>query len=196
MRVVESKATELIIYANIIFFILQILIPGFTEAFYFDPKVAFVEPWRFITSMFLHGGVGHIFFNMYALWLFGTIVERRIGAGEFLRLYFLSGIVGNLSYWLVVFLGINPSVPALGASGAVYGVLGAAAVLYPNLLIFVWWLPMRLYQAAFLWFIIEFLGVFNPYSGIASAAHLGGLIIGLWYGKKWRERIMSYFWEW
>ena len=192
----EGKVTDALIYANVLMFLLQLIMPGLTEAFYFDPSKALAEPWRFITSMFLHGGIGHIFFNMYALWLFGSIVERRVGSLEFLKLYFLAGIFGNITYLLAVYSGIYPNVPALGASGAVYGVLGAASVLYPNLVVFVWWVPMRLYQAAVLWFVLEFLGIFNPYSGIASAAHVGGLILGILYAKKWRDRFLRSYFGW
>jgi len=163
-------------------FFLQ-LIPGFTEAFIFDPALALSQPWRFITSMFLHGDFTHIFFNMLALLMFGPILESRVGTKKFLMFFFIGGIVGSLLYYLTIIVGIAPPVPALGASGGIYTILGALAVLTPDLVVYLWFVPMRMSMAAIVWVILEFLGTFNPYSGIASAAHLGGLIFGWLYAK-------------
>ncbi|MBD3210298.1 rhomboid family intramembrane serine protease [Candidatus Micrarchaeota archaeon] len=168
-------------------FIFQMVSDGITEALIFVPSLAFQEPWRFVTSMFLHGGLMHLFFNAYALFLFGSILERKVSRQEYLLIYFGAGLVGGVAYYLTYVLGIIPSIPALGASGAIYGLLGAVAVLLPNLRIFVWFIPMTMRQAAILWLVVEFLGTFNISSGIASAAHLGGLVFGLifaWYLKK------------
>ncbi|MCX8205806.1 MAG: rhomboid family intramembrane serine protease, partial [Candidatus Micrarchaeota archaeon] len=77
--------------------------------------------------------------------------------------------------------GIAPPVPALGASGAIYAILGALAIVAPDMVVFLMFIPLRMRQAAVLWVIIEFFGTFNTMSGIASAAHLGGLVLGLAY---------------
>ena len=167
-------------------FILQLTIPMVTEVFIFDPQLAITEPWRFVSSMFLHGGMMHLFFNGYALFLFGSILERRISKKDYLIIYFGAGLVGGFLYYATYLLGIIPPIPALGASGAIFGILGAVAILLPNLRIFVWFIPMSMRQAAIFWFALEFIGTFNIGSGIASAAHLGGLIFGLayaWYLK-------------
>jgi len=150
-----------------------------TSLFLFVPSLAFSEPWRFLTSMFLHGGIMHIFFNAYALILFGSILERRVSRKEFLAIYFIGGLAGGLAYLSTYYLGIIPNIPALGASGAIYAVLGAVAVLMPDMRIFVWFIPMSMRQAAIFWVVIELLNSFNIGSGIASAAHLGGLLIGI-----------------
>jgi len=175
-------------------FIFQMISPNFTEAFVFVPAIAFAEPWRFISSMFLHGGYMHIFFNAYALFLFGSILERKLSKSQFLTLYFVAGLVGGLAYYMTYILGIIPSVPALGASGAIYGILGACAVMFPNMRIFVYFIPMKMKYAAVLWVALELFGSFNINSGIASAAHLGGLVFGLafaWYvANKQREEEM------
>lgn len=162
-------------------FLFQMVSPAFTDTFIFDPLLATQEPWRFITSMFLHGGYMHIFFNAYALFLFGSIVERKMSPTQFLLLYFASGIIGGLAYYATYLFGIIPAIPALGASGAIFGVLGAAAVMFPEMRIFVWFFPMKMKQAAVFWIILELFGSFNVASGIASAAHLGGLLFGLAY---------------
>ena len=167
-------------------FILQSVIPSFTNSFIFDPLKAFSEPWRFVSSMFLHGSFIHLFFNAYALFMFGTILENKVSVKKYLIIFFGAGIVGGFLYYLTYIFGIIPAVPALGASGAIYGVLGAVAMILPELPIFVWFIPMRMKHAAILWVALEFLGTFDISSGIASAAHLGGLVFGLlyaWYLK-------------
>ncbi len=158
-------------------------IPGFTEAFIFNPTVALSQPWRFVTSIFLHADLTHIFFNMLALLMFGPILENRVGQNRFLMMFFAGGIIGSVLYYLTIVVGIAPAVPALGASGAIYAILGALAVLTPELVIYMWFVPMRMGMAVFVWVAIEFIGTFNMSSGIASAAHLGGLAFGFIYAK-------------
>lgn len=162
-------------------FLFQMVSPDFTEAFIFAPLLAFQEPWRFITSMFLHGGIMHLFFNGFALLLFGNVVERRIGSKQFIILYFVSGLIGGLAYYATYLLGIIPPIPALGASGAIFGCLGAAAIMFPEMRIYVYFIPMKMKHAAILFVFLEFFGSFNLASGVASAAHLGGLLFGLAY---------------
>jgi len=178
-----GKITNYLLLLIGIIFIFQLLIPNLTETFYFIPAVAMAQPWRFLTSMFLHDptGLTHIFFNAYALYLFGTILERRINAKDYLIIYFGAGILGGLCFYATYLLGIIPDIPALGASGAIYGIMGAVAILMPEVRLFVIFLPMSIRQAAVVWIVLEFLGTFNPDSGIASAAHLGGLFFGLIY---------------
>ncbi len=182
-----------------LFFILQLIIPPFTDSFIFDPLLAVSEPWRFLTSMFLHGGLSHIFFNAYALFMFGSVLETQVGKKDYLAIYFGAGILGGLLYYLTYILGIIPPIPALGASGAIYGILGAVAILLPDMRIFFWFFPMWMREAAILWVALEFFGTFNVASGIASAAHLGGLIFGLgyaWFLKRGRYGGASQSWEW
>jgi len=168
-----------------LFFILQLAIPGFTDAFLLKPDLLLSEPWRALTSVFLHDPTSllHIFFNGFSLLMFGPYLEQIIGSRRFLYLFLAAGIAGSLLYWLTYATGIMGPlpIPALGASGAIFGILGALAILRPNLMIYVWFFPMQMYQAAIVWVILELFGVFNP-SGIASAAHLGGLFLGLAYG--------------
>lgn len=172
------KVTHFLLLTLGFIFLLQMVFPFIENLFIFVPSLAFSEPWRFISSMFLHADLTHLFFNCYALFMFGSILESRVTKTQFLSIYFISGLAGGLLYLLTIYLGIiNPS-PALGASGAIYGILGAVAVLLPELTIFVWFFPMKMKYAAIFWALIEFAGSFNRYSGIGSAAHLGGLLIG------------------
>lgn len=172
------KATHFLLLTLGFIFILQMVFPFIENLFVFVPSLAFSEPWRFITSMFLHADLTHLFFNCYALFMFGSILESRVNKTEFLSIYFISGLAGGLLYLMTIYLGIIDPNPALGASGAIYGILGAVAIMLPELTIFMWFFPMKMKYAAILWALIEFAGSFNRYSGIGSAAHLGGLIVG------------------
>lgn len=150
-------------------FVAQMAIPDFTEAFLLDSSLVFSEPWRLVTSMFLHGDVAHIAYNMFALLLFGSILERELGR-LYVPFYFTAGIVSGIA-----------AVPfyeaALGASGAVYGVMGALAAIKPRLIVFVMGVPMPMIAAAFVWLALDTVGFFSS-DGIANAAHIGGLLFG------------------
>lgn len=174
-----------------IIFIVQLSSPTTTSNFDFNPLKALSEPWRFITSVFLHGSFEHILFNGLALFMFGSVLERVITTKQYLTLYLGAGIIGGILYYLTFLLGIIPPIPALGASGAIYGIMGALAILVPNLTVYMWFAPMKIRYAAVLWIILEFIGTFNISSGIASAAHLGGLVFGIIYGIYLKRQIDS-----
>jgi len=189
-------------------FLLQMVSPAVTDAFVFDPYLAWTEPWRFVTSMFLHADIMHIFFNAYALFMFGSILESRISRRDYLTIFFGAGLIGGLVYYLTT-LGPWPPLclsgdaivfcQALGASGAIYGILGAVAVLLPDMRIFMMFFPMKMRYAAILWVALEFLGTFDQGSGIGSAAHLGGLVFGIiyaWYISRKPPEYQPQSWEW
>jgi len=172
--------TLVLLFIMGIVFILQSLFPQLTTMFYFDPSRAISDPWLFITSIFLHGGLLHLFFNAYALFLFGPILERKIKQNKFLILFFGAGIIGGITYYESILLGLTPMIPALGASGAIFGILGAVVILLPEMRIFLWFFPMKMKHAAIIWILFELYGSFNMAgSGIASIAHLGGLFFGM-----------------
>ncbi len=175
-------ATLILIPIMIAIFILEIFIPSIITYFSFTPNYALEEPWTFVTSIFLHFDMRHIFFNMLALFMFGIVLESKIGHGKFLLIFFLSGIIGNVGYMMTT---SDPNIPAIGASGAVYGIMGAAAIVMPFALVFVS-IPIPMIAAAFLWGISEFSGLFVP-SNIAHGAHLAGLFIGVIYGLYLRK---------
>jgi uncharacterized protein len=134
--------------------------------------------------MFLHGDFMHLFYNMFALGLFGIILENIIGSKKFLTIYFAGGLIAGVAATL-----FYPA--ALGASGAIMAVMGCLAVLRPSMKVYVWMVPMPMAIAALVWVAGDVLGLFAP-SGIASAAHLGGmffgLIAGLFLRKKFGEK--------
>jgi hypothetical protein len=189
MKILEI-GTFPILALIVIMYILQGLVPNFTESLYFVPSKMLTEPWRMVTSMFLHGGFMHLLLNAWALFLFGTLVEKRAGEEEFFKIFIIAGIVGSMGYWLAYAVGIIPDVPALGASGAIFGIMGAAAVLFPDMILYIWFFPMKMRDAAILFAIIELYGTMTmTSSGIASAAHLGGLVFGFIY-MKWKMQRM------
>ena len=178
------KWTFVFIIACIVVFFLQITEIFDWRYFAFTPDLAFDMPWTFITSIFLHADFGHLLFNMIVLFFLGMFLESRIGSKNFLIIFFLAGVGGSLGYMITASGSLTP---AVGASGAIYGILGALAVIMPFAMVWLWGLvPMPMIAVAFLWGIMDFFGLFGGGS-IAHGAHLGGLFVGLacgWYLKK------------
>jgi rhomboid family protein len=148
------------------------------------PGFALRYPWMFVTSIFLHASFSHLFFNMLALFFFGIYLEPMIGRRRFVALFFAAGIIGNAGY---MFTAPTPYTPAIGASGAIYGVVGALAALTPFAIVFVGLIPMPMILAAAGWALLAFLGLFEP-STIAVGAHLAGMGVGAAYGVYLRAR--------
>jgi len=164
----------LLVLLNLVFFMLQWLLGAdFTSSFMLIKGQALVRPWILVTSMFLHNGVYHLIVNMYVLLVFGGLVEERIGKKRFLLLYFISGIVAS-------FIGNFIYSAALGASGAVFGVLGALVMVMPHLKVYPMFVPVpvRLWIVLILFTIIDVL--FFP--NVAVLAHITGGIVGLLFG--------------
>lgn len=163
----------------IFLFILQVIIPGLTDALVLN-KNALSEPWRFISAIFIHGSVVHLISNLFALILFGLILESIIKSSRFFAVFLVSGIIANL-----IAFNFYPS--SLGASGAIFGIIGCLVILRPGMTVWAFSLPMPLFIAALLWMIGDLLGVFFPDS-IGHIAHLSGLFIGLIFGTYFRAR--------
>ena len=165
-----------LLIANVVMFFVQQTVPGATSLLMFIPSQVLVHPWTIVTYMFLHGGFGHIFFNMLALYFFGPPVEQRIGGNRFITLYLISGIVGAL-------FSIVLGVPVIGASGAVMGVSLAFAKFWPRQQVMIWGvLPIEARWLVMIYAAIDILG-FAGYGtrGIANLAHLGGFAGALLY---------------
>ncbi|MBI2005502.1 MAG: rhomboid family intramembrane serine protease [Candidatus Aenigmarchaeota archaeon] len=157
--------------------------------FAFTPALALEMPWTFITSIFMHADLAHLFFNMFALLMFGLTLESKIGPRNYLTIFFVSGIIGSIGYLLT---SSNPLIPAIGMSGSIYGIMGTLAMLMPGTMVFIGgFFPMPMIFAVFFWGISEFLGLFYP-SGIARGAHLAGLFIGILYGLYIRKKEETY----
>ncbi len=157
-------------------FILQAIFG--TEPFLLVNSLKWSEPWRLLTSIFAHGSPAHLLSNIFALSLFGLILEGRIGSRKFLWFFMLSGVVVNV---------FSPYGRSLGASGAIYAVIGALAVLRPAMVVWVQWIPMPMIFAGLVWLLQDVFGLFYP-SGVANAAHISGLFLGAGAGLAWRKR--------
>jgi membrane associated rhomboid family serine protease len=152
--------------------------------------------WQLATYMFLHGGIFHILFNMLALWMFGTDLERRWGTRYFLKFYFVTGIGAGALTVLVSLLPFEfaqhlQGAIIIGASGAVYGLLLAYAMYFPErtIILYVFPLPAKIFVA-----IVGAIALFSSLSdagGLANATHLGGLLIGYLLLKSGRIHPMS-----
>lgn len=202
IRARRLPLVNLILIAATIFVFIQQLMSFNQDAFIrsyalipslinFD-DVASLTP--FITAVFLHGGFLHIISNMWFLWVFGDNVEGRVGFFLFPILYFLSGIIGNAAQY---FLMSTSSIPMLGASGAVAGVLGAYYVLFPHskirtLVPFFGFFTIAEIPAPFMlgyWFVLQILSgaVSLPFmgetGGVAFWAHVGGFVTGVVVGN-------------
>lgn len=179
-----------LLIANGAVFLLQILIGGSQLYRYFGlvPRSILNDfaIWQVVTYMFLHGGFFHLLFNMFVLWMFGTDLERQWGTRSFIKFYFLTGIGAGIITFLLT---INTAIPTVGASGAIYGVLVAFAMLYPNRLVYLYFLfPIKVKY--FVTFLIA-MGILAAWRGdqpgIAHFAHLGGALVAYIYLKKdWR----------
>ena len=164
----------------IIIFFLQNVISKFTDLFILDSAKIISEPWRLVTSIFLHGNLIHLVFNLFALIFFGLILEKQITSKNFLFVFFTSGILASI---ISAFFYSQ----VLGVSGAIFGVIGALTIIRPNIIVWVYNLPMPMFIASIIWVIADIIGIFNP-SGIANLAHLSGIIIGILMGIYYRKK--------
>jgi rhomboid protease GluP len=188
--------TYILLGANAVFFAAETLLGGSTAlrtlvqlGAQVNSLVAVGQYWRLIAAMFLHVGLAHLAFNMYALYTVGRDIERFYGSLRFSMIYFISGLAGNVAYYAV-----GPNVVSAGASGAIFGLIGAeVAFLASNRALLGSFRRQRLLNLAFLIVINLAFGLSN--SGINNLAHVGGLLCGLVLGFALtpRHRIA---WEW
>ena len=175
--------TNIIIAITIFMYAVQNIISNGT--LYMGLNFYFLEGgfwWQPLSTMFAHGGIGHLLMNMFVLWMFGSELERLWGKHHFLKYYFVTGIGSGL---VTMVLGFNSMTPIVGASGAVYGVLLAYGLTYPNRTVYLYGIiPIKS-----LWFVmgiglIAFMSSFNNISQISHLTHLSGMVIGYFMLKK------------
>ena len=164
-----------VVYSIILLCVLVFVFQDYwiVENFAMVSGLFFSEPWRAVTSMFLHGSLTHILFNMFVLFMFGSVLEKRVGTSWFLLVYFISGICGSFGFELLS----EPGILAVGASGAIYGVMGALVVLAPKMTIYFYGIPMPMYIAGIVYAVVELLFLGRA-DNIAHSAHLLGLVGG------------------
>lgn len=194
-KLLKASATFWIIAANVIFFFAALILgyfhPSLMDMIALKPHYIMQGKylWTILTSMFMHASPFHLFANMLSLLFLGSFLERLIGKKRFLWIYFISGIIGAIFYVLLSFFG-NPDVPAVGASGAIFGIAGMLAVLTPKMPVYVMFIPIAMPMwfgviliMAVLWLLSISVGL-----PVGNTAHLGGLITGMAYASYLRHK--------
>lgn len=184
------KLTITLVLINVVIFFLTVIIGldysitefGFKPSSFLNGKF-----YTIFTSLFIHAGFEHIFFNMVALFLLGSSLEKKVSAGKYLLVYFLGGIIGNL-VMLIPFL-YSPNTIGVGASGAISALVGLGMFLCPGkLVIFPSIIPLPFALAGALYFLSTATNVFMPSDmQIGYPVHLMGMIIGSIFGLRWAE---------
>lgn len=149
------------------------------------------KPWTLVTSIFSHSlfSFNHILFNSLGLIFFGQTVERLVGTRRYTYLFLGAGVVAGVAQVLIMKLLFNDVTPALGASGALQGVMGTLVVLAPTLTVLVFFvIPAPLWAIVILYVLLDIVGFITPNSSVANAAHLVGLAVGLAYGWSLRKK--------
>lgn len=210
-------AVKNIIIINILVMIMTSLREGFMIEHFalFYPTSPFFRWWQPVTHLFMHGGFMHIFFNMYAVYIFGSVLERIWGTKKFLIYYFVTGLGAALvhtgvewlqmQYWMGAAAEGNAAAfshihalkmtPTVGASGAVFGLLMGYAMLYPDSIMSLIFPPISMKAK---WFVLIYAaielvtGITGTGAGIAHFAHLGGLIFGFLLIYYWKKRRTLY----
>ena len=176
-----TDAIKILVSVNFGIFLLQTI--ARTEGMFFPlfglvPKMVWSEfmLWQPFTYLFFHGSIWHVLINMFVLWMFGSELERLWGKEHFLKFYFVTGVGAGL---VTIIFGLNSMTPIVGASGAVYGVLLAYGLTYPNRTVYLYGIiPIKS-----LWFVIgigviAFMSSFDNVSQISHLTHLSGMVIG------------------
>ena len=182
-----TDAIKILISVNFTVFILQSISSSeiiFFSNFGLVPKLVWsqLKIWQPFTYMFFHGDIWHVLINMFVLWMFGSELERVWGKKNFLRFYFITGVGSGLGTML---FGLQSTIPIVGASGAIYGVLLAYGVMFPNRTVYLYGIiPIKS-----IWFVIgigviAFFSSFNNVTNISHLTHLFGMIIGYLYLKR------------
>ena len=193
-----TNAIKILVSVNFGIFVLQTI--SNAEALFFPlfglvPKMVWSELmiWQPITYLFFHGGIWHVLINMFVLWMFGSELERIWGKPRFLKFYFMTGIGSGL---ITMLFSLQSMTPIVGASGAVYGVLLAYGLTYPNRQIYLYGIiPIKS-----IWFVIgigfiAFMSSFNNLSQVSHITHLSGMLIGYLMLKRtfqWRALWFSF----
>ena len=194
-----TPAVKVILIINIVFYVLSYWVtPLFPVGGHGDWFVQFnaLHPigysgfavYQYLTYMFMHGGWWHLFFNMWSLMIFGNAVEQQVGTKRFVYYYLLCGVGSALINQLCTALGIIAPAQLVGASGAIYGVMAAAAFFFPNARLFIIPIPFPIklkYLVGFYTVVEMYMGIVSV-DGVAHFAHLGGILVGIAILFCWR----------
>jgi membrane associated rhomboid family serine protease len=186
---------------NVAVFLLSFMIPSLENVFlqWFSVFPATIgmslQLWRPITYQFLHGGPWHLFWNMLVLFFFGPVLERLWGGRKFLTFYLICGAMGGLFYPLLALVGWLRVGPMVGASGSILGILAAAAILFPQMRVYVWGIfPVKLMVLALVIAAVSILTLLRPdqfANAGGEAAHIAGMAAGAVYvlSERWRAKL-------
>ena len=185
-------ATQALLLANVAVFFLERLLGGnFVSSFALWP-IGSGEfwPWQIGTYAFLHGSFEHLFFNMLGLWMFGSELEQVWGRRRYLEFYAASVVAAALTQLLVNYV-LGNGAPTIGASGGLFGLLLAFAMIFPNRIILLFFvIPMKAKYLVILYGLIElYQGAYVMNTGVAHFAHLGGMLGGLLMLRYWRGQV-------
>jgi membrane associated rhomboid family serine protease len=200
---ITEVVKQLLILNGIMYVVTHMLMPDFYPvlAMYY-PASDFFRPWQIVTHMFMHGNFQHLFFNMFALYMFGSALEAYMGPKRFLTFYLLSGLGALVLYLFVWYLEISAfsaeqyqvflSRPygMVGASGAVFGLLAGYGMLFPNsqIMLLIPPIPMKAKYFVLIYAAIElYFGISNTNPGVAHFAHVGGALFGALIILFWRK---------
>ena len=189
-----TPGIKALVIANVVVFVLQTFFDGRGPMGQWGPMTRFLgfiphdaifglQVWRFVTYMFLHGDFMHIGFNMFALWMFGSQIEKRWGTRNFLIYFFVCGLGGAILYGAFNLFGMDTLVPMIGASAGVMGVLLAYGMTFPNsIILFMFIIPMKAKYFVTLLALIDLWSIPGGDS-VAHLAHLGGMLAGFIFIK-------------
>lgn len=189
MRNLPSAVKHIMIISLCMMIMTYLNEPLMARLFALNPITFIKRPWQLVTYMFMHGNFAHLFFNMYTLYVFGTVLERVWGTRKFLLYYFVTGIGAALVHVGVQWL-TGDFALTVGASGAIYGILMGYAMLYPDSTLMLLLPPVSVKAK---WLVLIFagiellLGVTGTQAGVAHFAHLGGLVFGLFLILYWKK---------
>jgi len=175
------NAIAFLVALNALVFFFRIVRPDLIYVLGLTPALVPQQPWTLITAMFVHASFTHILFNMISLFFLGSMFLRLVGETDFLKVFFIGGLAGNVLYVL-----LGPAmVPGVGASGAIFAIGGALAIMAPKLPVLVFPLPVPVPMWGAMTFFL-LIGFFI--SGIAWQAHLGGFLFGMLAGLYYKRR--------
>jgi len=174
----------IILVICVLLFFVRYLAPAFTSNYLaLNPAFVAARPWTLITHMFVHDDIPHLLVNMIVLFFFGTELERRVGESKFLQIFIISGLVAAIGQMAVV-----PTGSMVGASGALYGVMGCLAVIAPEITVLIYFvIPLSIRAAVVLFAVLDF-AMMGSGDSIAHMAHITGLLAGLAYGGMLKDR--------
>ncbi|MCX6814689.1 MAG: rhomboid family intramembrane serine protease [Candidatus Aenigmarchaeota archaeon] len=170
----QWRALELTGICIIVFILSQIFPDFFYGNFVLSRSSVLFQPWTIVTHIFMHADFTHLYFNMFALAVFGSLFEKQAGSRNLLIVFFMGGLASAAAD-LVFYQS------SLGASGAIFAVLGCFAIFRPRSVVWVLGVPMYVLAAFFIWITLDLIGFFSP-DNIAHGAHLAGMAYGAIYG--------------